>query len=207
MGDIYDHILKILASARSSIVVLEIGAGHGDDTVRLVEAVLETGKPYRFFAFECERNNIAPIVEKVGSRVEIVPCAIGDRAGSVPFIGSGSWAFSGSVKAPREHLKTNPWIPFQEPVEVPMIRLDDFCALRGIERVDFIWADVQGAEDLMIAGGMETLARTGWLYTEYYDTQEYDGQIPLDEIHRRLPGQWERAEVWADNVLFRNTTR
>ena len=205
MGDIYDHIPRILASEKSSITVLEIGAGHGDDTARLVEAVLGTGKPYRFFTFECERNNIAPIVEKVGSRVHVVSCAIGDRNGSASFTGSGAWPFSGSVKAPKEHLKTNPWIPFQEPVQVPMMRLDDFCTQHGIGHVDFIWSDVQGAEDLMIAGGMETLARTGWLYTEYYNTQEYEGQIPLDEIHRRLPGRWERAEVWTDNVLFRNT--
>ncbi len=41
------------------------------------------------------------------------------------------------------------------------MRLDDFVASRGLERVDLIKIDVQGAEPLLLQGAMRTLAEFG----------------------------------------------
>ena len=88
-----------------------------------------------------------------------------------------------------------------------MITLDSM----DFSKVDWIWCDVQGAEDLVIAGGQETLARTRFFYTEYIECEAYEGQIGRDEIHRRLPGTWRIAEdyrQWAQggDCLFENLT-
>lgn len=204
MSDIWTHYPGIIAASKSPVVVLEIGCGRAEDTGRMVEWIIGTGKPYVFYVFEPEAKNIPVIVSKVGSRVNVVASAVGDRNGRVPFIGSGSWPLSGSVKQPKEHLKSYPWIPWEAPVDVDMVRLDDFAVVHALPHVDFIWCDVQGAEDLVIEGGQETLKKTRYFYTEYYNTEEYEGQLPLDEIHRCLPGRWDREAVWADNVLLKN---
>lgn len=204
------HYPSIIAQSKLPVVVLEIGCGRAEDTGRMVDWIIRTGNPYSFYVFEPEAKNIPVIVSKVGSRVNVVAAAVGDRNGRVPFIGSGSWPLSGSVKQPKEHLKSYPWIPWQPPVDVDMIRLDDFAVVHALPHVDFIWCDVQGAEDLVIAGGQETLKRTRYLYTETYESEEYAGQIGLAEIHRRLPGQWEQVQFWqgdipgGGNVLFKN---
>lgn len=198
--DIYDVFPSIIASAKSPCTVLEIGVGQGDDTHRMVNWIIGTGKPYRYFAFEPEQKNIASIREKVGDKVTLLSAGIGDRDGEMPFTGSGSWPLSGSFKEPVEHKKSYPWIPWQSPVMIPMMRLDTFALIHGIDHVDFIFADVQGGEDALIAGGVETLKRTHWLYTEFYETQEYAGQIGLSEIFKRLPGKWEIVEKWDGDI-------
>ncbi len=84
-------------------------------------------------------------------------------------------------------------------------RLDSFAAERKLRVIDFIWADVQGAEEQLVAGGQEALARTRYLYTEFNDQQLYEGQVGLNEILKRMPGTWEVAERFGgEDVLLRN---
>ena len=73
-----------------------------------------------------------------------------------------------------------------------------------IDTVDFIWADVQGAEGDMIRGGLRVLSRTRYLYTEWSDDELYEGQATLTEILRLLP-DFRVVELWSDDVLLENT--
>ena len=69
--------------------------------------------------------------------------------------------------------------------------------------IDFILADVQGAEGEMIRGGRKALARTRYLFTEYSDDQMYRGQPSLSEILAMLP-TFRLLELWPDDVLLEN---
>ena len=73
----------------------------------------------------------------------------------------------------------------------------------GIEHVDFIWADVQGAEVDLVEGGQRTLANTRLLYTEINDIEMYEGQITLEGLLARLPG-WSVVKRYPNDVLLRN---
>ena len=56
----------------------------------------------------------------------------------------------------------------------------------------------------MIRGATETLKRTHWLYTEFYDRPQYEGQPSLETIAGMLPG-WELEAIYGGyNALFRN---
>lgn len=208
--DIYSQFPAIVANAKNPVVIFEIGVGRGEDTIRMVNWLLARKREYHFFAYEAEANNIAEIKTKVGGKATVVHAAVGDKDGETPFISSGSWPLSGSVKQPKEHLKSYPWIPWQPPVTIPMVKLDSIFAQNGLTKIDFLWLDAQGSEDLVIAGGQEALKRTRYFYTETYETQEYEGQIGRDEIHRRLPGRWREVDFWvgdiagSGNVLFCN---
>ena len=171
-------------------VVLELGAAEGEDTLRYVEALLALNRPFRYIAFEPDERNIAKIRNSpIVGHIEFWPLAVGDRGEMVPWRASNH-PYSGSVKEPKEHLTLYRHITFSEPTSVGMMRLDDLT----LQKVDWIWCDVQGSEDLVIAGGQETLARTRFFYTEYIECEAYEGQIGRDEIHRRLPGRWAIAE-------------
>jgi hypothetical protein len=54
----------------------------------------------------------------------------------------------------------------------------------GIEKIDFIWADMQGVEGHMIPGGKK-----------YY-------RIDLRTLIGMLPGSWRIVELWFDDVLL-----
>lgn len=198
--DIYDKFPEIIRSSTEPVVVVEIGVGRGEDTERMVDWIIGQRKKYQYFAFEPEQKNIPHIIEKVGAKVVLISEAIGNRDGWTPFTSSGSWPLSGSVKEPKEHKKSYPWIPWQTPVPVPMMRLDTFIRLYAVKKIDFLWLDVQGAEDLVIAGGQEALKLTHWVYTEIYETEEYEGQIGLAEVLRRLPGRWEKVKQWPGDI-------
>jgi FkbM family methyltransferase len=188
-------------------VVLELGAAEGEDTIRYLGALEALGRPFRYIAFEPDERNIWHL-ERVKEKhpFDLVPKAVGDQFGTVSWR-SSNHPYSGSVKKPIEHLTLYPHIRFGELDSVGMVRLDDIA--RG--KVDWIWCDVQGAEDLVIDGGQETLKHTRYFYTEYIECQAYQGQIGRDDIHKRLPGTWEIAEDYRSwdkggDCLFRNLT-
>lgn len=188
-------------------VVLEIGAAEGEDTLRYVTALLMLRRPYTYLAFEPDPKNIAKLEEHLlRKNFHLCPYALGDHDGPAPWR-SSNHPYSGSVKEPVEHLTLYKHITFSEPATVPMERLDSI----GLEKVDWIWCDIQGAEDLLLAGGQETLARTRFFYTEYIECEAYRGQIGRDEIMRRLPGTWRIAEDYRQwekggDCLFENLT-
>jgi hypothetical protein len=83
--------------------------------------------------------------------------------------------------------------------------LDSWASEQGITKVDLIWADMQGAEGDLVAGGSETLAQTRYLYTEYSDEEWYEGQPTLARLVDMLPNFWIlRRYRW--DVLFENKT-
>jgi hypothetical protein len=112
------------------------------------------------------------------------------------------WTHSSSIKRPKNHLSRYP-VTFGEAVEAEFITLDTFYRRQGLDVIDFIWADIQGAEGEMIRGGRECLARTRYLYTEYSDDELYENQVTLEEILEMLP-DFRVLELWPDEVLLEN---
>ncbi|MBP1178312.1 FkbM family methyltransferase [Methylobacterium sp. PvR107] len=113
------------------------------------------------------------------------------------------WDQSGSLREPKEHLEKFPWVKFDRTIEVDVTTLDAWAAENYVKYVDFIWADVQGAEEDLILGGMNTLRNTRYFYTEFSTTELYAGAFGLNEITERLPF-FEIVEVFQQDVLLRN---
>jgi len=122
-----------------------------------------------------------------------------------PWVGNQEgWDLSGSIRKPKEHTEATPWCTFTNTIEVETMRLDSWLQERGdIETIDFIWADVQGAEADMISGGQEALTRTQYLYTEYSNRELYEGQSDLQELLAMLP-DFEIITRYPNDVLLRN---
>jgi FkbM family methyltransferase len=177
---------------------LELGAHTGTDTVWMSKLPGVT-----IHAFEPDpRNCSQPLPNVILHRA-----AIADRDGSAPFILSKSgwgqtWTHSSSIKLPKNHLKRYP-VTFGDLIEVPAITLDSYSRQNNLGVIDFIWADIQGAEAEMIRGGRQTLARTRYLYTEYSDDELYENQATLADIVQSLP-EFRIVELWSDDVLLEN---
>lgn len=112
------------------------------------------------------------------------------------------WNYSSSIKRPKNHLQRHP-VTFGPRTEVRAITLDSFCRQEGIELIDFIWADIQGAEGEMIRGGRGALSKTRYLYTEYSNDELYEDQVSLSDILQMLP-DFRVVELWAEDVLLEN---
>jgi len=192
--NIFDHFARVMEFTREPVVV-EIGAADGMDTERYISFLKGLGRKFQYLAIEPEPNNHPKLeASPVREDFELHKVAIGDHHGTAPWHSTGPWPYSGSVKEPKLHLQLHADVKFQAETTVPMRTLDQICDRFSV--VDWIWCDVQGTEDLVIAGGQQAFAKTHYFYTEYYEVEAYKDNINRDEIFKRLPGKWRIVEDW-----------
>jgi len=177
---------------------LELGSHQGSDTAWMAEI-----PDVAIYAFEPDPRNQQP----PRPNVTVYRAAIAERDGLGSLILSDQgwgqeWTYSSSIKQPKNHLRRFP-VTFGEAVGVEMVALDTFYQQQGLGIIDFIWADIQGAEGEMIRGGQRTLANTRYLYTEYSDDEMYENQVTLKEIMDMLP-DFRVLELWPDDMLLEN---
>jgi FkbM family methyltransferase len=111
---------------------------------------------------------------------------------------------SSSIRKPK--LVTDAWKSMTfEKTSVTSVTFDNLKEIVGLkdEIIDFIWADIQGAEVDMITGGLKALEKTRYLYTEYNNSELYEGEIGLEGICSMLP-DFEIVHDFKGDVLLRN---
>ena len=199
-------------------VILEVGANDGSHTL----AFLKLFPNARIFAIEPDPRAFDKLKTNVaGKRVSIFEMAIGAADGEAEFhVSSGlppnlppedqayyaqGWDQSGSLKSPKAHKTIWPWCKFENTIVVPVKRLDTWVRENGLDRIDLIWADTQGAEGDLIAGGNRALANTRFFYTEYSNEEWYEGQPSLMQLVDLLSG-FRIVQRYSMDVLFKNRT-
>jgi 2-O-methyltransferase len=193
---------------RPDPVVLEIGCNDGTNTAWFLEKFPSP----RVYCFEPDPRARERFRERMGDRSEVhlFPCAIGDRNGETSFHMSGGretrempggWDFSGSIRKPKDHLVRFPGITFDQTITVPVRTLDSWCAEHGIDEIDFLWMDVQGAEMDVVQGGQVALRRTRFVLTEYSTVELYEGQARLRKLLRALTDFQVMARYPGDLLL------
>lgn len=200
----------ILGTRRPTI--LEIGSHDGTHTRRFLRVF---DRP-RIECFEPEPRAIERFVRTVGAApgVRLWEVAVGARSGTTTFHRSGGphpgpdghplpggWDYSGSIRRPLHHRRRFPLVDFPESIEVPLVAIDDWIEGRGIDTIDLVWMDVQGAEGDVLAGMRRTLPRVRFIYTETSDDELYEGQPTLSQVLATLPG-FSVIERFPEDVLL-----
>lgn len=95
---------------------------------------------------------------------------------------------------------------------VPTITLDTYFETMGLDHIDLLWMDVQGAEKIVLKGGEKLLEFTHFIYAEVSETPLYEGATTYADLRafladagfivkrEFLPLEW-RGE---GNILFEN---
>lgn len=196
------------------LVIFDIGACEGEDSIRYARLFPNA----RIFAFEPVPENVALIERNLSAygttRVELVPCALSSEEGSAVFhLSSGApegaanseeWNYgnkSSSLLPPGDVREHHPWLVFDRTIEVRTRTLDGFCRERGIERVDFIHMDVQGAELRVLEGAEGMLPTLRAVWTEVEKVPLYEGQPLADQIERFLTDHGMRKVVDATDAI------
>jgi FkbM family methyltransferase len=74
----------------------------------------------------------------------------------------------------------------QDEIEVPCIRLDSFCEENGIDKVDLIWMDLQGAELIALQSLGNLLSKVKVIHTELEINPMYEGQCLFSDVSEYL---------------------
>ena len=191
--------LKRLFSTSRELTLFDIGACEGEDSVRYARRFPRA----RIFSFEPLPSNQKLIRENFARhgtvRAEIVPLALADKAGEADFhvsagqprelFAGSQWNYgnkSSSLLPPASSAPMHGWIEFKEQIRVRTETLAAFCEARAIRRVDFIHMDVQGAEQLVLAGAGPMLRHVTAIWLEVSDEAVYAGQALRRDIQRTL---------------------
>ena len=146
------------------MVVFDVGANLGFYSLLFSDLVGPSGRVHAFepdpLSFGFLRDRATPARHR---NVEVTPAAAGDHTGTVTLFCSGTNRADNRIHASHEPGGT------AETVEVPLITLDDYCTERGIDRIDAVKMDVQGAEVAALAGFRKTVSRVRprWLFIEF----------------------------------------
>ncbi len=213
----------------TSPLMLEIGCHEGSDTVKFLEMM----PGIQLTCFDCEKRalkrfkvNVAAFLRMsfdgymewenddgtLGSLC-LIEAAVANSDDTLDFYAStgkaghrDDWDFSGSLCEPTGHLTRSPEIKFKPPKAVMCCRLDTVWNNSDCWRgnVDFIWADVQGSQRMVIEGGRVVLSHTRYLYIESHNPVAYAGEPTQDELIELLAEWFEPVAVYArENILFK----
>jgi len=214
--EIFHRFIDIVSPV-SNPVIFEFGTCDGQHTNIMCSILKQLHKPFKYYAFEGDAR-IIPTFWQVNknhtSEINLINAAIGSTDGEVTFNLSGGeesrpghfkQAFYGSssIRKPKKTLEYWPDMTFIEST-VKSYRFDTFYNEVKPGVIDFIWADIQGAEVDLIEGGQLALSKTKYLYTEYSNDELYEGEISLNDILEKLPGKWSVIEDYGSDVLLKN---
>jgi FkbM family methyltransferase len=143
------------------MVVLDVGANLGFYTLLLADCAGPAG---RVHAFEPDLLSFEILQHRAAGRsgIELNQTAVGDHPGTITLY---------TNRLNRADNRVHPSLGSRtaEAVEVPLTTLDDYCAARGIDRIDAVKMDIQGAEVSALAGFRKTLTRLKppWMLIEF----------------------------------------
>jgi FkbM family methyltransferase len=154
--------------------VIDAGANRGAFT----DAFLLLHRPERVVLVEA----IPQLAETLRARyagdprISVVAAALSDTNGEAQFDINRSEASSSLLPIDPRNSK---WfardLRVASTVRVPTITLPELLKREGLERIDLLKLDLQGAERLVLSGAAEILDRVQVIYTEVFFEQLYAG--------------------------------
>lgn len=207
--------------------ILEAGAFDGADTKRM-SITWPKGKIYSFEPvpeiFLAAQKNVSNL-----KNVKLFNLALSDKNGIIKFYVSefashpGAVSASSSIYQPLDHLKYEPAISFRKSIQVKSKTLDHWAQENKIQRIDFCWLDMQGAELNMLKHGLKMLQNIKIIYTEVIFVEAYKNQplykdvkkwllkqgfellaLDFDELHAEKGHKIKIGEPYHGNAIFIN---
>lgn len=176
--------LRIFADA-PSLSVVDVGAHHGQTTAEYLNCFPVS----RVIALEPEPENCAiarQALAPFGDRVELLPFALAETDGSVSLRRTSHSGAHSLLEVVGDMRYYDAPVETLAPIEVQAVALDSLCASRGLDRLDILKMDIQGAELLALRGASSLLSRhaIGLIALE----------VLFQPLYRNQPTFWDIAD-------------
>jgi FkbM family methyltransferase len=177
-------------------VILDVGAHIGCFTIWIKRMRPDA----RMFSFEPEGENFAVLKRNISE----------NNLSGVSLINAAVWAETGtaSFHVPT-HAPNLSCVDQSGEVQVTTVTLDEFVNERGLDRVDLLKLDCEGAEYELLAG-FHRLDVCHAIVMEYHEPRDSDRQQGLEEAIRRhgMEMVYHRPSAYAPGgVLFYENRR
>ena len=177
------YILKRLLPQNP--VIIDCGAHVGADSLELSRMFPE-GTVHAFEPVPHIYNMLQHTIRK-RKNIRTHQLALSSSNGTASmYISSGDSDASSSLNKPAAHLEDHAGVKFESAIEVQTVTLDDWAAAENINRVDFLWLDMQGHELEMLKASRKILPTVKAIHTEVSMKQTYEGVTTYDAYSKWL---------------------
>lgn len=193
-------------------VIVDVGAGIGDEAVVFSRMVGQAGHIYAIEAHPHTFRCLQKTIERSGlTNVTAIQCAIADAPGTLLIEDSDA----------QNHISHSVVKSSDRGIEVPAYSLDGFVEKLGLDRIDLLKMNIEGAERLAVRGMSASHPMIGHFAISCHDfVADRDGPAADDlrtredilaflksldlDIAQRLddPRPWVRDYVYARNLQF-----
>ena len=174
-------------------IMLDCGAHDGKDSIELVETL--GGVLYAIEAVPAIFNRL---VENTKSHLNIHPynIALGNKNEKISFyVSGGNLGASSSLLKPQEHLTDHPEISFNENILVDCFTLDKWAENNQIDKIDFMWLDMQGAEKLMLEASEKIIKTVKVILCEISTKETYVSVLIYPKFKQWMKSVGFRPEI------------
>lgn len=162
-ADYWFHVYK----PQSGDVIVDIGAGRGEDVFAFSEAVGSSGTVWAIEAHPGSFRLLERFCLKNGlSNVRLLNCAAMDRRGTLQIQTLPVWESN--------FVYEGPATPASHAVEA--FRFDEVCERHGINRIDFLKMNIEGAERFALPGMPNALRRARFACIAAHDFRAARGE-------------------------------
>lgn len=197
----HDEIMSKRLLDRETITIFDVGACECLDSVRYRQLFPAS----TVHSFEASPKNIArakEVLERYNcGNIVLNSVAVSDAEGEVDFFSSDgapekkmndrNWDYgnkSGSILAPDiDKIQTVwSWLKFRKSEIVLCTTLSTYCQENGINKIDLLHLDVQGAELKVLEGAIPILHQIESIWVEVSSEKFYFDQVLATDLHRFL---------------------
>lgn len=161
--------------------ILDIGANEGQFADKM-HALFPAAHIYSFEpipeAFALLVKNFKDIPQ-----VEGMNLALGDSSGEINFNKNESQASSSFLEMADTHINSFDFAVKTEPIKVKIDTLNNVMAGKKIDLPMLIKIDVQGFEEKVIKGGIDTIKKAEMVFCEVSFVELYKGQLLFGDIY------------------------
>lgn len=216
MSSYIQYLNKIGYDAKKPAIILDVGSRDCGESLELSRAFPNA----RIFAFECNPQTL-PICRSVCadcSAITLCPYAVNSYDGECTFYpidpARTRTTWKDGNPGASSLFRANGAYPaetyVQNEIQVPCRRIESVLKEHGVDHVDLIWMDLQGAELIALESLGPYLDRVHSIHTEVTHRAMYTGQNMFSDIHDFLVARGFVADSpitggWQQDVIYRNT--
>ena len=189
-------------------IILEAGAHSGSDTVRMAHAFPRS----IIYAFEPEPNAYKKLIKKTYgyNNIHTYNIALGDKNEKRKLYVSENLldASSSLLLQTQISKEIHPELKLNRSVEVTVRTIDSWAQENNINRIDFMWLDMQGNELQAIKSAKNLLRTVKAIYTEVLKYNTYEGAPLYQEFKEWMEREGFTAKIEREiydeqvNILF-----
>jgi FkbM family methyltransferase len=177
-----------LCKGENISTIFDLGANRGDISARYRNEFPGAS----IYAFEPFPGSFSQLKQRFinDSLMYCYQMAVGENKSNLPFYVNKNVDTNSLFKSAKIGLSSDSSVANESVIEVPCIKLDDFCVENNIAGIDILKMDIQGGEfnALRGAGNLLKGKKIKLIYCETYFREQYVDQPLFHDISKLLHG-------------------